>query len=68
MIYFLLKQFILSFIKFRSKTKELYIINNGYHEMYIDIERNEFFSKMYQWIIDTKHIGKTDRRMIYLIY
>lgn len=40
--------------------------------MYLDVERNEFFAKMYQWILDTKHIGKTDRRKclfktIYLI-
>jgi len=34
--------------------------------MYIDYERNEFFAKVYQWILDTKHIGKTDRRIIYL--
>lgn len=33
--------------------------------MYIDTERNEFFAKVYQWVIDTKHIGKTDRRIFF---
>lgn len=34
--------------------------------MYLDNEREEFFEKVLNWIIETKHIGKTDRRKINL--
>lgn len=32
--------------------------------MYLDKEREEFFNKIFNWINDNKHIGKTDRRKI----
>lgn len=46
-----------------SKVKQLHIINDGYHEMYIDFEKEEFFNKTLSWIIETKNYGKTDKRI-----
>ena len=40
----------------------MYAVNNGYHEMYLDKEREEYFSKIFNWVCETKDIGKTDRR------
>lgn len=48
-----------------SKVKELYVVKNGYHEMYLDKEREEFFEKILIWITENKSIGKTDRRKNY---
>jgi alpha-beta hydrolase superfamily lysophospholipase len=46
----------------KHKVKEHYVINNGYHEIYIDYEKEEFRNKILSWINKTKNLGKTDRR------
>jgi hypothetical protein len=44
-----------------SKVKELYVFNEGLHEIYIDFEKEEFFNKVLSWIVKTKGYGKTDK-------
>ena len=52
-----------SLFKTISKVKELFIIENGYHEIYNDCEREEYFNKILEWCQKTKTIGKTDKRI-----
>ncbi len=51
----------------KTKVKEYYLIKNGYHEMYIDYEKEEFRNKILSWINKTKNLGKTDRRKYHFI-
>ena len=46
----------------KHKIKELYTIKDGYHEIYIDHEKDEFMNKVLSWIIKTRSYGKTDKR------
>lgn len=48
--------------KLNSKNKEIYIIEDGYHELYKDTCKQDFFNKVYQWINKNKNSGKTDKR------
>jgi len=47
----------------KHKVKEFYSIKNGYHEIYIDFEKEEFRNKILHWINKTKSQGKTDKRI-----
>lgn len=38
------------------------VFDNGYHEVYADIEREEFFKSVLKWVKETKSSGKTDYR------
>lgn len=44
------------------------MIANGYHEMYIDIEKDKFFEKVLSWILNTRNFGKTDKRKILITF
>lgn len=46
----------------KHKVKELYVVKEGYHEMYIDFEKEEYMNKVFSWINKTKNFGKTDKR------
>lgn len=46
----------------KHKIKELYLIKDGLHEMYLDYEKGEFRNKVLTWINKTKNFGKTDKR------
>lgn len=50
----------------RSKEKDILIFSNGYHELYKDTCKNQFFEKCYSWITKTISKGKTDKRKLYL--
>jgi hypothetical protein len=43
------------------------VFSEGYHEMYIDYEKDEFISKVYSWIVKMKGVGKTDKRKFLII-
>jgi alpha-beta hydrolase superfamily lysophospholipase len=46
----------------KHKVKELYTFKDGYHEIYMDYEKEEFMSKVLNWIKKTRNLGKTDKR------
>jgi hypothetical protein len=46
--------------------KELYVIENGLHEIYIDYEKDKFFQKVLSWILNTRNFGKSNLRIILL--
>jgi len=46
----------------KHKVKELYTIKEGFHEIYIDYEKDEFMNKILAWITKTKNLGRTDKR------
>ena len=48
----------------KSKSKELVVVENGYHEIYKDFEKFEMFQKIISWVNFHKSIGKTDKRKI----
>lgn len=48
----------------KHKVKELYAIKEGLHEIYIDHEKEEFRNKIFNWIVKTKNLGKTDKRKL----
>jgi esterase/lipase len=51
------------FIKnIKHKIKELFIIKDGYHEIYHDFEKEIFMQKVLSWITKTINFGKTDKR------
>lgn len=50
------------FDNIKNKTKEFYLFKDGYHEVYLDFEKEEYRNKILSWIIKTKGSGKTDRR------
>jgi len=56
---------VLHYLITNSKNKEIYIVKNGFHEMFNDVERDEYINKIFTWISKNRDAGKTDRRMIY---
>lgn len=44
------------------------IYDQGFHEMYVDFEREELFKKTLNWIETNKNTGKTDYRKLLFIY
>ena len=50
--------------KINSKNKKLYEVDNGYHETMNDVERNEIWPKILEWIKDNKETNKFDSRKI----
>ena len=38
------------------------MIKNGYHEIYLDYEKDEVCKKILEWITASKPFGKTDKR------
>ena len=43
------------------------IIQNAYHELYSDLEKDEFYMKSLEWINKHRNIGKTDKRKFFVV-
>lgn len=52
----------------KHKYKELCVMKDGYHEMYIDFEKEEFSNKVFTWITKAKGWGKTDKRKLFKLF
>jgi hypothetical protein len=43
--------------------KELYTIKEGYHHLFIDYEKDIYYTKIVDWINSTLKVGKTNKRI-----